>query len=194
MSVKGTRERILKASLGIFSERGYLGTTTKEIAMEADVAEVTLFRHFLSKERLFGEVVKTYSFLPTLKGLLPELRDMDYREALSEIARRFLERLSERKALIRIMHAEAHRYPEKVKEIYHHFIDETFKTLASYFKGMQERGAIRDFDPEIGARAFLGMFFSYFNSREMLTNKKTKTMNGEVIEGFVDIFIKGTMQ
>jgi len=194
MSVKGTRERILKASLGIFSERGYLGTTTKEIAMEADVAEVTLFRHFLSKERLFGEVVKTYSFLPTLKGLLPELRDMDYREALSEIARRFLERLSERKALIRIMHAEAHRYPEKVKEIYHHFIDETFKTLASYFKGMQERGAIRDFDSEIGARAFLGMFFSYFNSREMLTNKKTKTMNGEVIEGFVDIFIKGTMQ
>ncbi len=194
MRVKGTRERILKASLAIFSERGYLGTTTKDIAIEAGVAEVTLFRHFLSKERLFGEVVKTYSFLPTLKGLLPELRDMDYRDALFEIARRFLERLSERRALIQIMHAEAHRYPEKVKEIYHRFIDEIFKTLASYFEGLQERGAIRDFDPEIAARAFLGMFYSYFTTREMLTRKKTKTMDREVIEVFVDIFIKGTMQ
>jgi len=194
MRVKGTRERILKASLGMFSERGYLGTSTKDIAIEAGVAEVTLFRHFLSKERLFGEVVTTYSFLPTLKGLLPELRDMDYRDALFEIARRFLERLTERRALIRIMHAEAHRYPEKVKEIYHRFIDEIFKTLASYFKGLQERGAIRDFDPEIAARAFLGMFYSYFTTREMLTRKKSKIMDGKVIEVFVDIFIKGTVR
>jgi len=32
------------------------------------------------------------------------------------------------------------------------------------------------------------MFFSYFNTREMLDKKKIITMDGEVIEAFVDIF------
>lgn len=194
MRTNGARDRILEAGLKLFSKKGYIGATTREIAEKAGVAEVTLFRHFPSKAVLFEEMINTYSFLFTLKGLLPELKEMDYRDALIEIARRFLNKLSERKDLISIMQTEIHIYPSKVKEIYHNFLDETFKTLASYFRELQGRKVLVDFNPEFGARAFLGMFFSYFNAQKFLIRKKyAHSDESAVIEEFVNIFVKGTL-
>ncbi len=193
MKIKTTRDRILEAGLKIFSREGYLGGTTREIAKEAGIAEVTLFRHFPSKERLFEEMITRYSFLPTLKGLIPELKDMPYRQALSEIARQFLKRLDERKDLIRIMHSEMHRYPDKILKIYHCFIDGMFETLASYFREMQGEGVLRRFDAESGARAFLGMFFSYFNAQELMMRRRYRFYDTDrTIQQYVAIFVRGT--
>ena len=47
-----TRERLLDAALRVCARRGLHGATTREIADEAEVNEVTLFRHFGSKEKL----------------------------------------------------------------------------------------------------------------------------------------------
>ncbi|WP_169704188.1 TetR/AcrR family transcriptional regulator, partial [Candidatus Kuenenia stuttgartensis] len=44
------RKKILETGLKLFSKKGYLGTTTREIAKEAGTAEVTIFRHFISKK------------------------------------------------------------------------------------------------------------------------------------------------
>jgi AcrR family transcriptional regulator len=195
MKPRDTREKILEAGLTLFSKKGYLGATTREIAGKAGVAEVTLFRYFSSKEKLFEEIVQQYSFLPALKGLLPEIKNMHYRDALCRIAERFLERLYERRDLIRIMHSEIHRYPSKVKGIYHNFVDEIFGNLASYFRELQNSGGLRGFNPEIGARAFLGMFFSYFNAQEMLLKKNARYRDkNRVIREFVEIFIEGTVK
>ena len=57
MSVKDKSEQILQAAVKIFTNKG-LQATTQEIAKEADVAEVTLFRKFSSKQNLFMTVIK----------------------------------------------------------------------------------------------------------------------------------------
>lgn len=190
-----TREKILTTALRLFSKKGYLGATTREIAKEAGIAEVTLFRYFPSKEGLFEEVINTHSFLPALKSLLPEVKKMSYEDALAAIAARFLDTLALRKDLIKIMHSEIQRYPEKIHKIYHAFIDETFKALASYFTEMQQEGFLRAFDAESAARAFLGMFFSYFNAEEFLMRKKYRTDNAAaIIREFIEIFVKGTLK
>ncbi len=190
-----TKDKILKTGLKLFSKKGYLGATTKEIAKEAGIAEITLFRYFPSKEKLFEEVINTYSFLPALKGLLPEIKELSYENGLCVIANKFLDSLMMRKDLVRIMHSEIHRYTEKIHKIYHSIIDEILKTLASYFDEMKKKGIIRNFDTELGARAFLGMFFSYFDAENFLLLKKYKrTDTNAVIKEFVSIFIKGTMK
>lgn len=179
----------------LFSKKGYLGATTKEIAKKAGVAELTVFRHFSSKERLFEEMIKSYSFLPALKGLLPELKDLEYIDALSAIAKKYLERLSERRELIKIMQSEMHLYPAKVKIIQHNFVDEMIRTLASYFREVHARGTLRDFDPELAARAFFGMFFSYFNAQQLLLPKEAKNSDAaRVIREYVGIFVRGTVK
>ncbi len=47
-----TRERILKAALHLFREKGFEGTTTKEISKLSGIAEGTLFNYFTTKEDL----------------------------------------------------------------------------------------------------------------------------------------------
>lgn len=48
-----THEKIIEAAKILFSTKGYAATTTKDIANQANVSEVTLFRHFESKRNLF---------------------------------------------------------------------------------------------------------------------------------------------
>jgi AcrR family transcriptional regulator len=51
------RALLLEAATELFAERGYAGTTTKEIAARAGVSETLLFRHFSSKQTLFDVAV-----------------------------------------------------------------------------------------------------------------------------------------
>lgn len=52
-----TEQKILDAALKLFSEKGYTGATTRVIAEEAGVNELTLFRKFKTKENLFHRVI-----------------------------------------------------------------------------------------------------------------------------------------
>lgn len=194
MKARDTRNNILESALQLFSMKGYLGATTKDIASRAHVAEITLFRHFPSKEKLFEDTINNFSFLPALKEMTPGLKEMSYRDALITIAHKFLERLSERRELIRIMQGEMAAYPVKVREIYQSMVGEIFSTLASYFRELQSDGHLREFQPELAAKAFLGMFFAHFNSLEFLSEKKRQRVdNRAVIREFVEIFIQGTI-
>ncbi len=56
---EGVRDRLLKAAHELFTDLGYRATTTKEIAARAEVAELTLFRHFGSKVEIFDASVLT---------------------------------------------------------------------------------------------------------------------------------------
>jgi AcrR family transcriptional regulator len=51
------RDRIIESAARIFAETGYRGATTRRIAQAADVNEVTLFRHFGSKDELIREAI-----------------------------------------------------------------------------------------------------------------------------------------
>jgi AcrR family transcriptional regulator len=53
----GTRFRLLRAGLELFAERGYHGTSIRDIATAAGVQSATLYGHFGSKEDLLAELV-----------------------------------------------------------------------------------------------------------------------------------------
>jgi AcrR family transcriptional regulator len=52
-----SRERILEAAARVYAKHGFKGATTRAIAIEADVNEVTLFRTFGSKSALLEAVL-----------------------------------------------------------------------------------------------------------------------------------------
>jgi AcrR family transcriptional regulator len=195
MKKNTTKQRLLDATLKLISEKGYLGSTTREIAQEAGVTELTLFRHFGTKEKLFEALLRTHTFLPRLKELLPELDGLSYGDSLRLIATRFLLSLKERKSLVKIMYSEVTTYPEKIKKLYNKFADDLRLTLASYFRGLQKQGLLRTVSPEMAAQLFLGMLFSYFRSEEIMREggMKKQTMEKNIKE-FVDIFMFGTMK
>ncbi len=189
-----TKQQLLEATLSLISEKGYLGATTREISRRAGVTELTLFRHFGTKERLFEELLNSYTFLPKLKEILPELDQLAYEDALTLIATKFLLTLKERKAMFKILLTEVHLYPEKIRNTYSAFVNESRATLASYFVSLQRKGLLRDVPPEIAVRAFMGMLFNYFRTEEIMKeNGMTKKRMELHIREFVGIFVHGTL-
>lgn len=196
LNIMSVRENILQEGLLLFSKRGYLGATTKEIAREAAVAELNLFRNFTSKKKLFEEVINTYSFLSELKGLLPEIEDMPYEKSLTAIAKTPLKTLSSRKDLIQIMLSEIPRYPGKIRNIDHALKDEIIRTLASYFYQMQRKGLLINSDLKYWTRAFLGIFFSCFLFQKSNMRKKHRDDDAEktIKKEYVKLFVRGTLR
>jgi AcrR family transcriptional regulator len=56
--LRDTRKRLLEAAIRVFSEHGYRGASTRDIARRARVNQVTLFRLFRGKARLHAAVVR----------------------------------------------------------------------------------------------------------------------------------------
>jgi len=55
------REKLLDAARRVFEQFGPTGATTRRIAEEAGVNEVTLFRHFGSKDALLDEATRAHA-------------------------------------------------------------------------------------------------------------------------------------
>ena len=89
---EGTRQKLLRAALELFTGEGFLASTTPIIAERAGVAEGTIYRHFSSKEHLLNEVFRGTQRWAT--GVVKEVdadRSLKARERLARIARRFVE-------------------------------------------------------------------------------------------------------
>lgn len=188
-----TREAIFDAALSLFSTKGFASSTTKEIAAAAGVAEVTLFRHFTTKENLFQELLMSRSFVGELGSLMEELENLPCRDAMVILATRLHDALMTYRDWIVMMHGEIRRFPELLIPSYHRFLDALFGTLADFFRERQKRGELRDsFDPELAARALHGMVFCLFNVEELLGRKEYRPLDRtQAIRAFVDLLQEG---
>ncbi len=188
-----TKERILDAALKLFSQKGYLGATTKEIAATAVVAEPTLFRYFENKERLLDAVIGTSAFFSLIEAALSKAIEMPYERALAMFAEQFLQIFDSRKDLIRVMKWEMHRNP-RVRRMYYSMLNKLIKTWACYFHEMQLRGLLIEFNAESGALAFIGILMSFFNIDLPGGRNKYKGIDGTAsITDCVRIFARGTL-
>ena len=102
------RDRILEAAKRVYAQHGFRGATTRLIAIEADVNEVTLFRTFGSKAALFEALMLSHGQTPVPP--LPEEPGDPVRE-LTEWVSRVLAHLRENRALIRTSIGEAEERP-----------------------------------------------------------------------------------
>ncbi len=187
-----TREKLLEATLELISDKGYLGATTREIAALAGVSELTLFRKFGKKEHLFGEMLKSFTFLPQLKDLIEEIHEMPVYEGLNTIGTRFLKTLRERRPLVQILFSEMSHYPQKIRRIYQLMIDNTARTLESYLENRKARGEVRPIDMEFASFAFLRVLIMTFAYESII---KGQVLSDDQIEYMVNelvtIFLNG---
>lgn len=53
------KEKIMKVALSLFATKGYVDTSTKEIALGAEVSEALIFKHFGNKDSLLAHIIKS---------------------------------------------------------------------------------------------------------------------------------------
>ena len=190
---KDTRQRILEAAFTICARFGLPGATTKAIAKAAGVNEVTLFRHFGTKEKLLSAAVDKFGG-PALAPAIESRFTGEYRKDLITFGTGILNILLERQELLLMLLCESIRNVT-VRRVMARNPQEIRKMLARYLKTQMEKGTIKKQHPEAMAQAFLGMFFAYAVVLNAIDEAiEPSISNEELVAQFVDIFIEGTLK
>jgi AcrR family transcriptional regulator len=186
-----TRQAILQAASRVFAEKGYARATTRVLAEAAEVNEVTLFRHFGSKEGLFAAVLAEFGGLAISADMQSRLSG-DYRQDLLAMGQMLMRVFAERGDAMRLMLCEATHFPE-LREMMAENPRQLRMMLAAFFQRQIDQGRVRPLHPEALAQAYLGMFFSHSIATGLLQDSIAPELtSGELVEQFVDVFVAGT--
>jgi len=132
--LKETKELIIEASLEVFSEKGYTSATTLEISKKAGVSEMTLFRHFQTKNNLFLATINAAIGTSIINDEIIDL-DVDLRRFVFLLMHEKLLMISKQTKLIKMLIREtlAHTLSkdlEFTKMIYNQVIKKISKYVA----------------------------------------------------------------
>ena len=134
-----TRARLLAAAAHVYGLHGYLGATTRAIAAEAGVNEVTLFRLFGDKETLLDEAIAATAEAREATPLPKEPRE-PARE-LTTWCRAELARLREARGLMRKCFADSEEHPNHVRRAAAG-LDAAAESLRRYTARLEEAGIV----------------------------------------------------
>ncbi len=151
-----TDERILEAALRVFMEEGLRGATTRRIAQEAGVNEVTLFRRFGTKEGLLIAAMKRDAQVSAPQ--LPDPSD-DPECDLTAWMHATARRLIRFRGLIRATMEQFEGNPELCQRT-HEGPARIREHLTGWFAGLRDQGkAHGTWHPESVARLLMGGIF-----------------------------------
>lgn len=137
-----TRERIYRAALDLFAERGFMETTVEDITEAADVGKGTFFNYFPTKEH----VLATYGAerLATVRRALQRARTTKgpVLDVLRDLTRGVAGQAAQSPGLLRAIYG-AHASCTAVRRELQSRMDTARRLLAQIFRLAQERGEIR---------------------------------------------------
>jgi AcrR family transcriptional regulator len=150
----------MEAARGLFEQKGFAAATTKEIALRAGVSEVTLFRHFESKRRLFDQTLHSSLHPYTVEDYLKSGVTYNLRTDLRHIAHEMLGTYKKNAPLIRMVMRDKLRGsgPElDARRNEQH----AWHSLLTYFKAMQEAGYLNA-DPDMAMKLYMTNIMGHF--------------------------------
>ena len=156
------RQRLLAAAALVFARDGLNGATTRAIAREAAVNEVTLFRLFRSKERLLSAVVgETFGDRnPLTEVALPDFTG-NLRADLILYARHYEKVLVKNFPLVRTFIGEIQRHHGCEPQVLQGIFRPLRAGLIQRLDDAKARGELRrDIDTTILADFFTGILFT----------------------------------
>ncbi len=195
MSCVDRRQQLIRVAIKVFSQKGFSGATTKEIASAAGVSEAIIFRHFPTKDDLYAAILDHKASESSVDVWLKELSEYAERrddEGLFQVlAARIVEHHRKDVDFVRLMlysalegHELARQFREKQFLPIHDF-------LRDYIAARQKEGAFRDCNPRMAVRAFVGMPFYHsimnwlfeFNVVEISDKKATEAFTNLILSG-----------
>ena len=189
-----TREKILETSIKLFSEKGFNGTTTKEIAEAAEVNESLIFRHFSTKRDLYGAIIENkIDEEPGIELPLQKYKDTkDDQLIFTAIAERMLDKCGNDSSFIRLLHFSALEGHELSDMFFSTYVEYVNMLLCDYIESRIADGAFKNVNPHCASQAFIGMVVNHIIVQELFGEKKrNKIKNEELVDTFVTVFLDG---
>src|ERR1043165_3456158 len=169
MTGDARRVQILETAVNLFSQRGFKGTTTKEIARAAGVSEAMVFRHFENKDALYGAILDTKGCQDGVhrfpweanEALKTAIEQKDDCAVFYNIAFDALNQHQSDVAFMRLLFYSALEEHDLAERFFHEFIERVYEFIGGYIKQRQKDGAFRKMNPRLAVRSFLGMLIHH---------------------------------
>ena len=204
MSGDKRREQILQTAVDLFSQRGFKGTTTKEIAKAAGVSEAIIFRHFATKDELYGAILHSKSCQDGLhkfpwegNAVLQEaIRNRDDFGVFYNIALDAMNNHQKDVGFMRLLFYSALEEHQLADRFFNEFVSQVYGFIGEYIHDRQAEGAMREVKPRIVVRAFLGMLIHH-SLNNILWDKERRLLdvtNEEAAKNFAEIVLRGILK
>ncbi|HEY0462153.1 MAG TPA: TetR/AcrR family transcriptional regulator [Pyrinomonadaceae bacterium] len=191
------REQLCKIAMRLFSERGFRGTTTKEIASAAGVSEAVIFKHFSNKDELYASILDHKACSPQFANPLVEIAEKieakDDFGVFYSMALNALNKHKDDSDFLRLMLQSALEGHELAQVFFENFITRIYDFLGGYISQRQKDGVFREVEPRVVVRAFIGMFVHH-SLNNILWDKEQKLLkisNEEAAREFATILLDG---
>lgn len=189
-------ERLLEIATDMFLQSGFDGTSMERLAEAAMIGKATLYARYADKAALFADVLRrrvlaTYG--PLEEELQTELEGKNLEEALLILARRFLQKAAspDSAALIRIIAAQAERFPELAKLAMQEGSERQTKLVESILDRFSARHRYALDDLTLAADLFLSIVLGRISRATMLgVPIRSETLERRAVEA-VRLFVRG---
>lgn len=168
------REKLLQAAVRVFSEKGYRAASTRDIARQAKVNPVTLFRLFGGKAPLHAAVVKHLFATSTLRAelesrLAPPLEGRNLIEAAIEAISNamFQAPMSSRIILYSVLEGDT----RAIRAIWRD-LEPVYALLAGHIDSGIRRRRLRRVDSVAAARLIVAAAVHHYQVYELYRGKK----------------------
>jgi TetR/AcrR family transcriptional regulator len=191
------RLQILRVAVTLFSQRGFRGTTTKEIALTAGVSEAMVFRHFATKEELYAAILDhkacTEGPIDPEKMVADALGRKDDRAVFEGLALGALKHHEGDPEFQRLLLYSALEQHELAQMFFENFVRRVYEFLGGYILERQKDGALIEVDPAVVVRAFIGMIMHHSLNNNLWDPKRRllNISNEEASRQFTDILLSG---
>jgi AcrR family transcriptional regulator len=197
------RAQIITVAIKLFSQRGFSGTTTKEIARAAGVSEAMVFRHFATKGELYRAIIDRVACeggmldLPwennSAEQKAIEKRD-DY-QVFYTLAINALKHQQHDVDFMRLLLHAALEEHELAEMFFGRFVSQLYEFLSGYVKKRQREGAMRKIEPRIIVRAFVGMLVHHSLNNILWDRERRllKVSNEKAAHEFATILLQGVL-
>ena len=200
MTGDARREQILMTAIQLFSKHGFSGTTTKKIAEAAGVSEAMVFRHFARKSDIYNAILDNkqchdgmrwpWEESPALQEAI--VKGDDY-AVFYNLAINALTKQQSDEAFMRLLFYSALEAHELSERFFSEFVERIYEFIGEYVARRQKEGAMREINPRIVVRAFLGMMIHH-SLNNILWDKRRRILditNEEAAKNFAEIILHG---
>ena len=219
MAAEDRRLQVVRVAMRLFSERGFRGTTTKEIAHAAGVSEAIIFRHFATKEDLYSAIIDLKSCDGFAAGLAASgeargadcpqvvekvrcsaaeaMKARDDRAVFEGIALAMMEHHQSDHEMLRLLLYSALEGHQLAQIFWDKNVRVLYEFLGGYVRERQREGAFRAADPLLVVRAFTGAVIHHSLNNILWERDPARRIldvpNERAAREFTEILLRGVL-
>lgn len=193
MKSEERRASIVQSAIHLFAEKGFRGTTTRELSSALGVTEPVLYQHFRTKQELYSAIIeaKSAEFSDRRPELQKLARGKDDRAFFTLLGDLILERYEKDPELTRLLFFSCLEKHELADLFFERQLQQFYSLVSRYIRRRARDGAFRDVNPSVAARGLVGMI-AYHGLIAMLYPARFGRPNRRrVVEEMVTIYLSG---